>query len=202
MSMTPEGNGDLCKKAMQCFRDVDGSLSSFPGLIKKIIREKAWERREHNGRIYELPSLLDLVTRKPLEGWYEDPAAIEALLESDAEALQMWRQETTRANHRPLKSDDNIITSKKAVQGTSKAYTVARLKDQKPDLYKQVVNGELSASAAAIAAGFQKAKVTVTSDPASAARTLRKKFGDEWIKKMVQALEEGPEQVQKPLKRY
>lgn len=39
----------------------------------------------------------------------------------------------------------NNITSKQRVTGTSKAYTLSRLSKQAPDLYQQVVAGELSA---------------------------------------------------------
>jgi hypothetical protein len=85
---------------------------------------------------------------------------VEALIESDPEALAMWRKETTRANHRPLKSDDNIITSNKAKQGTGKAYTLDRLSKENPELYQSVVNGELSANAAMIAAGLRKSVLT------------------------------------------
>jgi hypothetical protein len=186
MNPTKERNGDLCEIAMNCCSKGASSLSNFPGLMKEIIETKAWERREWRGKVFELPSLLDLITRKPLEGWGEDPDKIEALIESDPEALSMWRKETTRANHRPLKSNDNIITSSKAKQGTGKAYTLDRLSKENPDLYQSVVNGELSANAAAIAAGWRKKTVTVTDDPASAAKTLREKFGDEWFKAMVQ----------------
>lgn len=193
MSMTPEGNGDLCKKAMQCFRDVDGSLSSFPGLIKKIIREKAWERREHNGRIYELPSLKDLVTRKPLEGWGEDVNAIEALLKSDPEALQMWNNEMKRSHGGDRKSEqakikpDNISLGQD--YGTSKAHSLDVLKRKAPEKFQAVCNGELSANAAMIAAGLRKPTVTVTSDPAAAVKTLRKKFGDDYIKEMIKIIQ-------------
>jgi hypothetical protein len=186
MNPTKERNGDLCEIAMHCCSKGSSSLSNFPGLMKEIIETKAWERREWRGKVFELPSLLDLITRKPLEGWGEDPDKIEALIESDPEALSMWRKETTRANHRPLKSNDNIITSSKAKQGTGKAYTLDRLSKENPDLYQSVVNGDLSANAAAIAAGWRKKTVTVTDDPSSAAKTLREKFGDEWFKKLIQ----------------
>lgn len=199
MSMTPEGNGDLCKKAMQCFRDVDGSLSSFPGLIKKIIREKAWERREHNGRIYELPSLLDLVTRKPLEGWGEDPAAIEALLKEDSEALDLWEQATGRKRggdngnqYRNKSGNADIVSIGKPQHGNSKKGSIARLRRERPDLLKRVHNGELSSHAAMIAAGLRKPTVTVTSDPAAAVKTLRKKFGDDYIKEMIKIIQSEP----------
>jgi hypothetical protein len=112
----------------------------------------------------------------------------------------MWRKETTRANHRPLKSDDNIITSNKAKQGTGKAYTLDRLSKENPELYQSVVNGDLSANAAAIAAGWRKKTVTVTDDPASAAKTLREKFGDDWFKKLIQeaGMELDPVKERKP----
>lgn len=189
MSMTPEGNGDLCKMAMQCFREVDGSLSSFPGLMKEIIREKAWERREHNGRIYELPSLKDLVTRKPLEGWGEDPAAIEALLKSDPEALQMWNNEMKQ---KPGPKPDNYVNNVNEIKrkkGNSKAHTLDVLKRKAPEKFRAVCNGELSANAAMIAAGLRKPTVTVTSDPAAAVKTLRKKFGDDYIKEMIKIIQ-------------
>jgi hypothetical protein len=40
---------------------------------------------------------------------------------------------------------DNIISSE---QGTSRFYTVARLKRDRPDLAQRVIDGELSANAA------------------------------------------------------
>lgn len=199
MSMSPEGNGDLCKMAMQCFREVDGSISSFPGLMKKIIREKAWERREHNGRIYELPSLKDLITRKPLEGWGEDMNAIEKLLSDDTEALDLWEQATGRKpggdnGNRYVKKSSNRdnITIAKTQRGTSKKGNIARLRRERPDLLKRVHNGELSSNAAMIAAGLRKPTVTVTSDPAAAVKTLRKKFGDDYIKEMIKIIQSIP----------
>lgn len=190
MSMTPEGNGDLCKMAMRCFLKVDGSLSSFPGLMKEIIREKAWERREHNGRIYELPSLLDLITRKPLEGWGEDPEAIEALLKSDPEALQLWNNEMKqKPGPKPDNSHDNVMRTNHRDYGNSKAHSLDVLKRKAPDMFQAVCNGELSANAAMIAAGLRKPTVTVTSDPAAAVKTLRKKFGDEYIKEMIKIIQ-------------
>jgi len=48
---------------------------------------------------------------------------------------------------------DNVISSE---QGNSRAYTLTRLKREAPELFKRVVDGELSANAAAIEAGFRK----------------------------------------------
>jgi hypothetical protein len=193
MKMTPEGNGDLCKMTMRCFRDVDGSLSSLPGLIKEIIESKAWEIREHNGRIYELPSLMDLVTRKPLEGWGEDPKKIEALIKDDAEALSMWDDEM-KGSHggdhgnqyaKKVGKSDNVTLGKR---GNSKAHSLSVLKRKAPDMFQAVCNGELTANAAMIQAGLRKSVVSVGANPESAAKTLKKKFGLDYVKELIKEL--------------
>jgi hypothetical protein len=48
------------------------------------------------------------------------------------------------------------INDVKAAKGTSRAYTLSRLKRERPDLFAQVVAGKLSANKAAIRAGFRK----------------------------------------------
>jgi hypothetical protein len=194
MSMTPEFNGDLCKMAYERFRDGKGSLSGFPGLIKEIIQEKAWERREHNGKIYELPSLLALVTEKPLAGWGQDPAAVERLLRDDPEALAMWRGEVVKTHGGDRKSEqakiknDNISLDKESSHGTGKSYTLSRLKRARPELFQAVCNGELTANAAMIQAGLRKSVVSVGANPVSAAKTLKKKFGLDYVKELIKEL--------------
>lgn len=158
--------GQLVSTAIQCFHRADGSLSNFPGLLKKIIREKAWERRiDHRGKVIELPSLRDLITRKFPEGWSEEPAKIESLIRDDVEALVLWREEMTQEPGNPTGSNQyqekesgisNNVTISTPDRGNSRSYTVARLKQHNPELFQRVVSGELSANAAAIQAGFRK----------------------------------------------
>lgn len=61
------------------------------------------------------------------------------------EVLVVWRSEMAGEPHRPKKeeSNNNIITSDKATQGTSKAYTLARLQREAPALFNRVKAGEL-----------------------------------------------------------
>jgi hypothetical protein len=54
------------------------------------------------------------------------------------------------------KSISDNITNGPVDRGTSKAYTVSRLKRDRPDLFEKVVAGELSANKAAIEAGFRR----------------------------------------------
>ena len=169
----------LVQTTVECFRRGAGSLENLPGLLKKVIEERAWEARLHNGRLYELPSLRELVTRKPLEGWGQNPDKIEAVIKDHPEVLALWREAMTNEPHRPKKeSNNNIMPS---TQGTGKAYTVSRLKRESPELLQQVVAGELSANAAAIKAGFRKPVALLPKDPAKAAQAIRDKMGvDYW----------------------
>ena len=52
----------------------------------------------------------------------------------------------------------NNINELTRTSGTSKSYTISRLKKHRPDLFAKVVANELSANAAAIQAGFRKVK--------------------------------------------
>lgn len=148
---------ELAKTTVQCFTGLKGSLDNFPALLKKVIEERAWERRLHNGRLIELVSLRELVTLKPLEGWGQNPAKIEAVIKDNAEVLAMWREEMKSGQGKRNDLVDNI-NEVSTTKGTSKAYTVSRLKRESPELFEKVVAGELSANAAAIKAGWRKVK--------------------------------------------
>lgn len=86
--------GDICDSGYHSLQRAGSGLKVFPGLLKKIIVNKAWERRiDKNDRVIELKSLRDLITLPPWEGWHEDPKKIEAIIKDDPEALTLWRSE-------------------------------------------------------------------------------------------------------------
>lgn len=157
--------GQLAVDTIRCFNKVHGSLTSMPGLISKIIREKVWERRIHNHRLIELPNLRALITEPYPRGWGEQPDKIQAVIQDDVEALALFRVAMVEGPGGDKKSkgriiNDNIINDT-VDQGTSKAYTVSRLKRDRPDLFDKVVAGELSANGAAIEAGYKRVKTTL-----------------------------------------
>ena len=162
--------GQIAVTTVQCFTRADGSLASFPGLLKRVIQEKVWERRIHNGHLIELPNLRALITEKPIRGWGQNPDKIQAVIQDDAEALALFREAMvdgpggSGSNQYEIKEsaiNDNIINTTSS-QGTSKAYTVSRLKRDRPDLFEKVVAGELSANKAAIEAGFRRRARTMS----------------------------------------
>jgi hypothetical protein len=84
---------------------------------------------------------------------------------------------------------DNV--NLKAIGGNSEPYTIRRLKRDRPELAEKVLNGELSANAAAIEAGFRKKTVTVTLEPRSISRTLTRHLSRDEINDLLVELAEG-----------
>ena len=155
--------GQIAVTTVQCFTRADGSLASFPGLLKRVIQEKVWERRIHNGHLIELPNLRALITEKPIRGWGQNPDKIQAVIQDDAEALALFREAMKGESGRPSTEEyHNNVMELKSVQGNSKSYTVSRLKRDRPDLFEKVVAGELSANKAAIEAGFRRRARTMS----------------------------------------
>lgn len=156
--------GQIAVTTVQCFTRADGSLASFPGLLKRVIQEKVWERRIHNGHLIELPNLRALITEKPIRGWGQNPDKIQAVIQDDAEALALFREAMVEGPGKRSKDCDyiaDIVSNIPVDHGNSKAYTVSRLKRDRPDLFERVVAGELSANRAAIEAGFRRKPTTI-----------------------------------------
>lgn len=178
----------LASETIQCFSGLDGGLEVFPSLLKKVIEEKVWERRVHHGRTYELPNLYALITRKPLEGWGEDPKKIEAIIKDNAEVLAMYRDEM---NSQGKRNDFcNNVTEVTAITGNSRAYSIARVKkDCDPDTVAEVLAGKISPNAALVRSGIRvNRQIFLSQDPAQTAVKIRKAMGEEYALKLSDSL--------------
>lgn len=80
------------------------------------------------------------------------------------------------------------IRSGSEPRGTVVAYTISRLKRDRPDLAEKVIEGEISANAAAIQAGFRKPSITLPVDPAAAVRLIVKHFRGEALDALIRGL--------------
>ena len=148
--------GRVIQQAAVAIHSADASLRNFPGLLKQIIWAKAWERWEVKGRTFELSSLRELITGKPIRGWGEDPKKVEAVIKDDPECLALYREAMKEQGNNQHTSKLNNIKDAQVVAGTSKAYTCERLKRDVPELFEEVKAGRMSANAAAIQAGIRK----------------------------------------------
>ena len=157
MNLTPGDKGEIVESLWHAVDRGSDSLSAVPGLVKRVIETEAWRERKQRGKTYKHDSFLSFITTKPLAGCGWEPEKVKALILDDAEVLALWREATTdhAGGDRPT-INDNIMNGPKPKQGTSKDYTLDRLKRQRPDLFRKVVANKLSAHAAAIEAGFIK----------------------------------------------
>jgi hypothetical protein len=188
-SLNPIERGNLCRTTIKCFARTEG-LSNFPGLLKKIIRERAWEERIEEDEVIRLRNLRELITEKPFRGWGEDPAKVEAIIRDDLEALAMYReamlgQEGGDTLHRDTTC--NNVTG--AVTGNSRAYSVSRVQREcDAATVDAVMRGRMSANAALVSAGLREIRtVYLPRDPSKALDKIRKAMGDEYVKAMIQA---------------
>ncbi|MFN6398998.1 MAG: hypothetical protein ACK449_03800 [Planctomycetota bacterium] len=176
--------GQLCQSTIESLYDATGGMKHFPKLLKKIIINKAWERRVNKGRLIELKSLRELITEKPIRGWGEDPKMVEAVIKDDPECLALFREamkserggdHTTEQGKKQAKHN-NVMDCSEPVQGNSKAYTCERLSKVAPELFEEVKAGRMSANAAAIKAGIRKKPTAYD----VALKAVRKLSQDEW----------------------
>lgn len=183
---------ELCQTAIQAFGRVGSGLRNFPRLLKRIIDERAWESREFSGRTIKLESLRQLITLKPVDGWGEDPAKIEAVIRDEPEVLAAFREAMLGKPGRPKadeKTDNNIIELDRSAVGTSRAYSIAVVQREcDADTVAAVMAGEMSPNAALVKAGLRENRqVYLPRDPVAAARKIREKFGDEFFNAILEA---------------
>jgi hypothetical protein len=117
-------------------------------ILKELFPERPWDKFPVKKPWKRADTYFEKITGKP---WTVITAIVR---EFDTEELA----DRITAECNPGKGDhttghDNVMT---AQQGNSRAYTLNRLKREQPDLFEEVVKGEMSANAAAIKAGFRK----------------------------------------------
>jgi len=188
-------HGQLCQSTIESLYAATGGLKHFPGLLKKIIRYRSWERRVDRGKVFELSGLRELITAKPIRGWGEDPKKVEAVIRDDPEALAMYRDAMVEKPGKPTAQgvliNNNIINKNTGhtavpIQGTSRSYSISRVQrecDEKT--VAAVMSGEMSPHAALVKAGIREDRqIYIPRDPAKAAEKLRSKFGVEFVEEM------------------
>lgn len=183
--------GQLCQSTIESLYEATGGMKQFPGLLKKIIANKAWERRLSKGKVIELASLRELITEKPVRGWGEDVRTVEAVIKDDPECLAMFREAMVQhggdRKSEAIKSNNVTIDSEQST-GNSRAYSIDRVKREcEPEVVAKVMSGEMSPNAALVKAGIRENRqVYVPKEPAKAVEKLRELFGIEFVNAMVE----------------
>ena len=179
--------GQLCQSTIESLYEATGGMRHFPGLLKKSIRNKAWERRTNRGKVIELASLRELITEKPLRGWGEDVDKVRAVIKDDPEALAMFRE---AMKHQGERTDlgNNVPEVERAHRGNSRAFSIDRVQREcDAETVAAVMAGTVTPNAALVKAGIRENRqVYVPREPAKAVAKLRQQFGDEFVLSMME----------------
>ena len=183
--------GQLCQSTITSLYGATSGLRQFPALLRKVIKEKAWERRTVHGKLIELSSLRELITSKPVVGWGEDPSKVEAVIRDDPEALAAFREAMKHQGERPNLCNNVTEVETEAITGNSRAYSIARVQREcDTETVAAVMSGEMSPNAALVRAGVRENRqVYIPRDPSKAVEKLRTQVGDKFVEgiKMVLA---------------
>jgi len=188
----------VLQDAQECLSRGEGAYGALPSVVKSMIRDEVWKHlADKNGKCFaDFPSFVEYNLWWGLETSYD---RLIDFCRDDAECRQMLLEQmpavskpgapegnsnAAKENNKP----DNIRVDSNSY-GTSATHTLKRLKRDNPELAERVVNGELSANAAAIEAGFRKPTITLqSSNPVRAAETIHAKFGPEFAQALKEAL--------------
>jgi hypothetical protein len=179
--------GSTVKLLKQALRHGSADLASVPGMLVLVIRQRMWEERSdpNSGRIYRHESFAEFVTSP--QGLNTDAITLEKVCWDYPEARQLLTEALKRSGGRPLKTVDNVHSSRPA--GNTEAAALRRLRKDRPDLLKRVIGGEMSAYRAMIEAGFRKPTASIPiGTPEAAMRALLRRFSEAELRSALDGL--------------
>src|SRR6516162_8468605 len=110
-----------------------GSLEHVAPLVKRVLTTGAWKRRivpQLGNEPIEFQRFIEFIETAPLKGCGWPPNKVAALIKDDTETLALWHEAITPPTG--VHHDSSNITTKR---GTTRAYTLNRLKRKRPDLF-------------------------------------------------------------------
>jgi hypothetical protein len=168
-------NDNLVQALRGALGEGQEGLKRVPALLRAVLVEDAWrDRYDQAGRqSARFDNFAAFVTDGPTRGLGGDLGMVRRLIDDDAELVDLYTVALKRPSGRPQKSLSNRQDS--APAGTTKEASLRRLRKDRPDLHARVLDGELSANAAAIEAGFRHRSITIPVDrPERIAAALRR----------------------------
>lgn len=167
-------------------------MSALPGLVRQLLDEEAWREFTVPGltSVIRHPTFTSFVSTDPPKGLGGKSTALVALCGADkglrdrVERMLKGEIEPAAPVGRPKKDGTTIISDAPSNTATT---VVARLKRDDPALAERVVNGEVSAYAAARSKGWKPPRIQVTT-PERTAGHLRKHMTPEQLAELARLL--------------
>jgi hypothetical protein len=180
MINTDIANDNLVQALRGALGEGQEGLKRVPDLLRAVLKEDAWQERydQLGRRPARFESFAAFVTRPPTEGLGGDLAMVRRLIDDDPELVDLYTKALQRPPGRPNKTLENHERYRAPTNG--KEADLRRLRKDRPDLHAQVLNGELSAHAAAVEAGFRRRTFSApVDDPERIAAALRRHLSPE-----------------------
>ena len=160
-----------------------------PIILDKVIAQRLWAAgSDKDGTPFK--SFESFVTHRRPQGLESNIDELLAFCRRHEEVQKLIRGEVEpeREHRGATKEERENRDSNTTSSGRGATYLLKRLKRDIPALFERVVKGELTANAAAIEAGFRERTITITANPAKAARSILKNFTRDEIDALITAL--------------
>lgn len=153
---------DWVNEAQQVLGDGESNLTDvLPNIIAKILRDGLWRGRVNKDGV-PFSTFDEFASYKI---WWGLECPFDRLIrycEHNAECRELLLREVGAIAEKPgPKGGDGCNTTNSNDRGAT--YTLRRLKRDNPELAEKVIKGEITAHAAAIAAGIRKQKTALDS---------------------------------------
>jgi len=182
--------GRLHNHLLNASRDTANGVYTLPGLMAGMLEGDGWREmiRPKDGKVFTHSTIAEWVLGEPWGGlnfksWdmlyvilqrTEDGQGVMTRLHELGAPVNGLAADTPKIGPAagPGRGNKKVDNVNLLGGGNSANYIVGRLKRDRPDLADQVIKGQLSAHAAAVAAGFRDKTVQVGKDPQKAASAI------------------------------
>lgn len=149
------------------------ALETFPAILRQILDDGSWRHFVIKGKEVRHDSFADFLMANPLDGiGAESVEQVENLVRDDQTLHQAVVNELKHQGKRTDLCSNRTEVEVKSRTGETRSYTLDRLQREAPELYAEVLHGNLKANAAAVQAGFRPRQFTVrVSTPQAIAAT-------------------------------
>jgi len=180
----PKRNGDIIVSLRRAMRSGGAGLKSIPGLLRKVMEEEMWEEfyDDVDERNYHARDFLSFIKDKVPEGLGSSVLQLAGMCVNDkvlkGKILSAGNVEIKpgppEGNQNAAKGETTHATvmDGKATQGNTQTYALRKLEHDAPETFKKVMQGEISANAGMIEAGFRKKTATIEATPEGIARYI------------------------------
>ena len=172
-------------------------LSDVPALINRVIREDLWRRRvlPGSGETVVFSRFEAFLQAAPPEGLGTDYKTLHRLCADDVETIDLLEQTKRSRNRggdrRSAAFKDDNVNFERASQGNSVAYALRRLRRHRPDLHRQVIEGEMSVNRAMIEAGYRRQPLKISRDVRETAMALKSVFALGQLEDLIALLQQS-----------